>query len=233
MPFPKDNRVILAIGAGLAIVAAIVLALVFGGNREAAESSSPADQPGGLQVDLADAPALEPTRQLRCFVDGQFIGMATLSDCAQRNGLATDALDVGLDEEGNLAAAPTAAFAPPPALPDVQMAGVSDQSGTDARPAPEASAGQPQPRVERASGSACLRFTGSEWRQIASDISLNQCVQTLYAGTCVRPGDAQYGRHGSLTLRLVPRRVEQSSDNTRFRVLADQDRDCQFPGLTG
>ena len=62
-------------------------------------------------------------------------------------------------------------------------------------------------------------------------MSLNQCVQALYAGTCVGPGDAQYGRHGNLTLRLVPRRVEQSTDNTRFRILADQDRGCQFPSL--
>ena len=59
----------------------------------------------------------------------------------------------------------------------------------------------------------------------------NQCVQALYAGTCVRPGEAQYGRWGDLTLRLVPRRVEQSSDNSRFRTLAEQDRNCQFPGL--
>ena len=32
-------------------------------------------------------------------------------------------------------------------------------------------------------------------------------------------------------LRLVPRRVEQSNDNTRFRTLAQQDRSCQFPEL--
>jgi hypothetical protein len=47
----------------------------------------------------------------------------------------------------------------------------------------------------------------------------------------VRPGDALYGRWGDTTLRLVPRRVEQSADNTRFRTLAEQDRNCQFPGL--
>ena len=35
-----------------------------------------------------------------------------------RNGVATSALDVGLDATGALAAAPTAAFAPPPELPD-------------------------------------------------------------------------------------------------------------------
>ncbi|WP_396595614.1 hypothetical protein [Brevundimonas sp. R86498] len=232
MQFPKDNRVILAVGAGLAILAAIVMAMVFGGSREPASATGPSEARGGLQVDLADAPALEPTRQLRCFVDGQFIGMATLSDCARRNGLATDALDVGLDETGNLAAAPTASFAPPPDLPDQDLA-ENDDPGSLRDPAAGMAATQPEPRVERASGTPCLRFTGSEWRQISADMSLNQCVQSLYAGTCVRPGDAQYGRHGSLTLRLVPRRVEQSNDNARFRILADQDRNCQFPGLGG
>lgn len=228
MQFPNDNRVILAIGAGLAILAAIVLALVFGGDREPRTEAEPVEGPGGLQVDLADAPALEPTRQLRCFVDGQFIGMATLSDCAQRNGLATDALDVGLDATGNLAAAPTAAFAPPPELPETDMSESPGVEGQVDAPPPA----QTAPRVERAGGAPCLRFAGSEWRQIG-EMSLSQCVQALYAGTCVRPGDAQYGRHGGLTLRLVPRRVEQSTDNTRFRILADQDRNCQFPGLNG
>lgn len=232
MPFPNDNRVIIAIGVGLAVLAAVVLALVFGGSRETPAPKAVEDgEPGGLQVSLSDAPALEPTRELRCFVDGQFVGMATLADCARRNGLATDALDVGLDASGNLAAAPTASFAPPPALPGPNLAdaGAFPSDGAPVeKPLP-----QPQPsRVERSGGGVpCLRFTGDDWRQISGDMSLNQCVQALYAGTCVRPGDAQYGRHGNLTLRLVPRRVEQSTDNSRFRILAEQDRSCQFPGL--
>ena len=48
---------------------------------------------------------------------GQFVGEFTLAECARRNGVATDALDVGIDETGALAAAPTAAFAPPPSAP--------------------------------------------------------------------------------------------------------------------
>ncbi len=66
---------------------------------------------------------------------------------------------------------------------------------------------------------------------LSSSMTLNACVQALYSGTCVRPGDAQYGRWGETTLRLVPRRVEQSPDNSRFTTLAEQDRSCQFPGL--
>ena len=234
MQMPNDNRVIIAIGVGLAVLAAVVLALMFSGGREPATPRAPEeDGPGGLQVDVGDAPSLEPTRELRCFVDGQFIGMATLADCARRNGLATDALDVGLDETGNLAAAPTAAFAPPPALPMSETtADTGVRDGYD--PAlPEKPVQQPQPRVERVSGAPCLRFTGSDWRELSRGMTLNQCVQALYSGTCVRPGDAQYGRHGNLTLRLVPRRVEQSNDNNRFRILADQDRNCQFPSLNG
>ena len=72
---------------------------------------------------------------------------------------------------------------------------------------------------------------GSDWRTLSGSMSLNACVQALYAGTCVGPGDAQYGRWGDTTLRLVPRRVEQSNDNARFRTLAEQDRNCQFPGM--
>ncbi len=224
MAFPNDNRTVLVIGAGLAVLAAIVLALVFSGGRERTPPVSPAER-DGLTVDLADAPALEPSRQLRCFVDGQFIGMATLADCASRNGLATDALDVGLDETGALAAAPTAAFAPPPELPPIEL---TEMEPAPAQVAIEPSRPSPTPA---ASGAACLRHIGSGWRSLSNGMSLNACVQALYSGTCVRPGDALYGRWGETTLRLVPRRVEQSSDNNRFRVLTEQDRNCQFPSL--
>lgn len=223
MALPQDNRVIIGVGAAVVIVAAVVLALVFtGGGRS--DEAPPASK-GGLTVDLAEAPSLEPTRELRCFVDGQFVGLATLADCAQRNGLATDALDVGLDETGALAAAPTAAFAPPPELPPVELAEV------EPLPAPDAAAQRPTAPNPAPAATPCLRHTGSDWRVLSNGLSLNACVQALYAGTCVRPGEALYGRWGDTTLRLAPRRVEQSSDNTRFRTLAEQDRNCQFPGL--
>lgn len=220
---PKDNRILIAIGAGVAIVLAIVIALIFSGGRDKNPAPPPAAQ-GGLTVDVADAPDLSTTRELRCFVDGQFVGMATLADCARRNGLATDALDVGVDESGALVAAPTASLAPPPEAPPTKLTEAESQplppETTEATPAP-------QP----VSGSQCLRHTGSDWRSLSSSMSLNACVQALYSGTCVRPGEALYGRWGDTTLRLVPRRVEQSSDNNRFRTLVDQDRSCQFPGL--
>ena len=219
---PQDNRVLIAIGAGLAVVAAVVIALIFNAGRERNPAPPPAAQ-GGLTVDVADAPELNTTRELRCFVDGQYIGLATLSDCARRNGVATDALDVGIDETGALAAAPTAAFAPPPVAPPIEL--------TEAEPPPVTDPQPVEPSVQAATGSACLRHTGSDWRSLSSSMSLNACVQALYSGTCVRPGEALYGRWGDTTLRLVPRRVEQSSDNSRFRTLAEQDRSCTFPGL--
>ena len=221
---PQDNRRLIAIGAGLAVVAAVIIALIFSGGRDREPSVPPAAR-GGLTVDVADAPELNTTRELRCFVDGQYIGMATLTDCARRNGVATDALDVGIDETGALAAAPTAAFAPPPSAPPVEL--------TEAEPPlPEVQPGRPaQPAVQNAAMGACLRHTGSDWRSLSSSMSLNACVQALYSGTCVRPGEALYGRWGDTTLRLVPRRVEQSADNNRFRTLVEQDRSCQFPGL--
>jgi len=222
---PRDNRILIAIGAGAAVILAVILALVFSGGRERNPEPPPAAQ-GGLTVDVAEAPALDATRELRCYVAGQFVGMATLADCARRNGLATDALDVGIDETGALVAAPTASFAPPPAEPPVEL--------TETAPAPAAAEttepAQPSPQPVAAVGQ-CLRHTGSEWRMLSSSTTLNACVQALYSGVCVRPGDAQYGRWGDTSLRLVPRRVEQSSDNNRFSTLAEQDRSCQFPGL--
>lgn len=223
----SDNRVIMAIGAGLAILAAIMLALVFTGGKDKPTEAPPASR-SGLTVDLADAPVLDTTRELRCFVDGQYVGLATLPDCARRNGVATNALDVGLDETGALAAAPTAAFAPPPAAPAIDLGELS----TKPQPINPADVQASTAAAPAASGSPCLRFTGSEWRTVSGGMSLNQCVQALYSGNCVqRLGDAQYGRSGDVTLRLVPRRVEQSNDNSHFRVLAEQDRACQFPGL--
>ena len=221
MATPPDNRIILAIGAGLAVIAAIVLALIFtrGGGDAAPEGPR-----GNLQVDVAEPESLEPTRELRCFVEGQFVGMLTLDQCAQRNGLATEALDVGLDETGALVAAPTASLAPPPTLPPIEVEDV---------PLIEE---EPVQRAEVPSGpvAACLRHTGSDWRSLSSSMGREACVQLLYSGACVRPGEARYGRWGDLTLRLVPGRVEQSSDNANFRTLTEQDRrTCTFPGLGG
>lgn len=220
---PQDNRTLIAIGAALAVVVAVVAALIFGGSHK--PSAPPPASQGGLTVDVADAPALDTTRELRCFVDGQFIGMATLANCARRNGLATDALDVGVDDTGAVIA-----FTPPPGPPPVSSIDLATLEPDAGATAPTAEPTQPTAQPA-AAGSACLRYTGSDWRSLSAGMSLNQCVMALYSGTCVKPGDALYGRWGDTTLRLVPRRVEQSADNNRFRTLTEQNSACQFTGL--
>lgn len=217
MASPNDTRVFLIAGGGAAIVVAVALALWFG--RGAAPTEAPPASKGGLTVDVAEAPSLESTRELRCFVAGRFVGMATLTQCAERNGLATDALDVGIDETGALAAAPTASLAPPPTEP-IEM--VEAEPLPDLPPATDA--GQPV----AAPGETCLRHVGGDWRQVSGSMSLSACVQALYSGTCVRPGDALYGRWGNTTLRLVPGRVERSENNADFRTLVEQDRRCNL-----
>lgn len=219
---PQDNRIIIAIGAGLAVLAAVVLALIFGGGRDRPAAALPEAQGAGLTVDLADAPNLDPARELDCYVNGQSVGKATLSDCARRNGVATDALDVGIDQSGA-----TVAFRPPPGPPALEEP-VVDEGAIPVEDGPEYAE---TPREPVQAGGTCMRHTGSEWRTLSSNMSLNACVQALYSGTCVAPGEARYGRWGDTTLRLVPRRVEQSNDDTRFQTLTGQDRSCQFPDL--
>jgi hypothetical protein len=128
-----------------------------------------------------------------------------------------------VDETGALVALPAAPVIEPP----VEV--------VDAGPQPLPETPEPgqaeQPQAQAAGGAQCLRHTGSDWRALSSNMSLNACVQALYSGTCVSPGDALYGRWGNTTLRLVPRRVEQSPDNNRFSTLVGQDRSCQFPDL--
>ena len=183
MALPKDNRVIIGAGAAVVVAAAVALALVFTGGEQSDEA--PPASKGGLVVDLAEAPSLEPTRELRCFVDGQFVGMATLADCAQRNGLATDALDVGLDETVALAAAPTAAFAPPPELPPVEMA--------EAAPAPSPDVAAPRPQFRDAALHATHHRRHAHWRRLHGAGG----GRHLHGGRPARaPGPAGAGRCG-------------------------------------
>ncbi|MHC3127528.1 hypothetical protein OB03_09645 [Brevundimonas sp. GN22] len=222
MAFPKDTRTIVLVGVGVAVLAGAGAALMFGAGKPNDPNVKPPAAEGGLKIDLAEAPALEATRELRCYVGGQFVGMATLANCAQRNGVAKDTLDVGLDATGALAAAPTASFAPPPREPVV-----------DVQPKPERPSTTTAPAVTNAStDGVCLRHVGNEWRQVGQGLSQADCVKALYAGVCVRtPGEAQYGRWNDVTLRLVPRRVESSNDNASFRTFTEQNRQCQFPRL--
>jgi hypothetical protein len=72
---------------------------------------------------------------------------------------------------------------------------------------------------------------GAEWRRLPGDLTLNACVQALFAGRCESAGSATYGRWMQQTLRLIPGRVEVSNDNRRFRSLAEQGPGCSIPNI--
>ena len=216
MESPDRSRIALLVGGGAAaLIAGLAIAWSLGASHRGEATAPPPASKGGLVID--SSPALDtkvaPTKSLRCFVAGQFVGEFTLADCARRNGVATDALDVGVDRTGALAAA--------------------QQAGTVLIPLPPPEAAAPTPKMEVAGAGplgTCWRYeTG--WRKLPGDITLNACTQTLFAGRCEKPGGALYGRWAQQTVRLVPGRVEISSDNHSFRTLAEQGPGCSVPGV--
>ncbi|MFY8142535.1 MAG: hypothetical protein ACOVMT_01475 [Caulobacter sp.] len=226
MDLLNDRRIILGGGAALALVAGLGIAVALMSGHDKKPAEEPPAARAGLIVETgrADDTKLDPARPLRCFVGGAFAGEITLAECAKKNGVATGALDVGVDETGALAAAdqagmvltplpPTPTVATPPATAPVQTA-------TQATPA-SASATAPL--------AACWRYAGNEWRRLPGDITLNACAQQLFGGRCEKTGGATYGRWGEETLRLVPGRVEISSDNRSFHTAFEQAANCSIP----
>lgn len=217
----QDRRVQLAGGTLAALLLAIILASVM--TRPSKPAAAAADAPaakGALQVDLGhDEARVSQTKPLRCFVNGQYVGDFPVLECAKRNGVAAQALDVGLDPATGQIAGGSAPLQPLPAPTPVTAPAPS--------PAAEASIATEGPI---ATGPAdCLRYAEGGWRGAGGVGSLNQCVRILFDNRCVRAGDALYGRYGALTLRLVPGRVEMSADNKTFRTLVTQDEDCRLP----
>lgn len=231
MDFLNDRRIVLSlIGGALALLAGmgIAVGLMARGDKEEAPEPPPASR-GGLVVETVEGDAgLDPARPLRCFVGGQFVGELTLSECAQRNGVATGALDVGVDETGALAAADVAGtvLTPLPPTSEEQVVQPAPVLETPAAPAPSA----PTQTVSAPAG-ACWRYAGADWRRLPGELTLNACVQTLFAGRCEPQGSATYGRWMQQTLRLVPGRVEVSADNRRFRTLAEQGPGCAISNI--
>lgn len=219
----KDRRVVLGAGAALALAAGIGIAAAIMSGDKGTDKPPPASRAGlVVETGRADDGKLDPARPLRCFVAGQFAGELTLAECAQRNGVATGALDVGVDETGALAAADVAGTVLTP-LPPIE----------NTPPPATIAQAPPQPSVSvttSAPGATCWRYSGAEWRQVG-DMGRGACVQTLFAGQCERRGAATYGRWGSETLRLVTGRVEVSADNRRFRTLVEQGPGCSIPSI--
>lgn len=230
MDFLNDRRVVLSlIGGALALLAGLGIAVGLMARGDDAPAQDPPASKGGLVVETTDMDEgrLDPARPLRCFVGGQFVGEVTLTECAQRNGVATGALDVGVDETGALAAADAAGTVLTPLPPPVET--VTPATAAPSASTPSASA--PASGAQIAPAGACWRYADGEWRRLPGDLTLNACVQTLFAGRCEGPGAATYGRWMQQTLRLVPGRVEVSADNRRFRTLADQDASCAIAAI--
>jgi hypothetical protein len=226
MDLLRDRRILLASGAALAVALGLGMAGLIMLRDPGSKSPPPASR-GGLVVEEGNAdPVLDPGRPLRCFVGGQLVGTMTLAECARKNGVATRALDLGVDSTGALAAASDTG-------PVVQTLTPAQAQVTPLTPPPAA----PPAATPVASGAGeptapCWK-RDADWRRLPSDLSLNACVQALYAGRCVKAGDAAYGRWGLETLRLLPRRVEISSDNRTFRPLIDQGANCAIAMIAG
>jgi hypothetical protein len=227
-PPPRGSGRILLIGGAIALIAglAIAFALLMGGRGE--RTPPPPASEGGLVIEQGEETGkIDAAKPLRCFVAGQFVGDLTLSECARRNGVATDALDVGLDPSGALAAAPEAGVNLTPLPPEEAEAPVVEEGPQPPAPAP-AEAAPPRPAAAPA---GCWRHNRGQWTRLPGEMDLNACVQSLFAGKCERAGAADYGRWGGQTLRLVTGRVEVSSDNQTFRTLAAQQPGCVIPPL--
>jgi hypothetical protein len=214
----------MAAGGLAALLAGASIAALLVRGRHAPEQSATAPA-GALQVQLGEQPKIDPNRQLRCFVGGQFVGPATLAECAKKNGVAAQALDVGLDQSGALAAGDKVPTPTPP--PPVAIAAPA----LPPQPPPPGAAAAPTATSAAAPIGECLRFGPEGWRAAGGGMTLSACVQALFAGHCAQAGEAFYGRWSSQTIRLVPGRVEASPDNRDFHALAAQGRDCSIPPL--
>lgn len=217
----RDRRVVLAIGAGLALAAGLGMAAILAALRPDGPAEAPPASQGGLVVQTGrdDDIKLDARRPLRCFVGGKLVGDLLLGDCAKRNGVATGALDVGLDPSGALAAAngPATAITP---LPPTEYA------------APLDAAAAPLPQATAADLGPCWRYGRGGWRRLASPLTLETCVKTLFSGRCAPPDvPAAFGRWGDDTLRLELGEVDISDNNRDFSVLVQQAPDCSVPAI--
>ncbi|PVM84162.1 hypothetical protein DDF62_24535 [Caulobacter radicis] len=224
MELLKDRRVLLGGGAALAVIAGLGVAFALMGGKDRKPAEEPPASRAGLIVETGrpdDTKLNDPARPLRCFVGGQFVGETTLAECAKKNGVATGALDVGVDETGALAAADQAGTVLTPLPPPTVTAPVATTpTSTPTGPA-----------VASAPLGVCQRYSGGQWNKLPGEITQNACIQQLFAGKCERPGGATYGRWGDETLRLLPGRVEASSDNRSFHLVVEQAANCAIPSV--
>jgi hypothetical protein len=219
----KDRRVLLGGGAALALIAGLGIALALMHGAKSPTDDPPASRAGlVVETGRADDKKLDSAQPLRCFVGGQFVGETTLAECAKKNGVATGALDVGVDETGALAAADQAGLVLTPLPPPAEAPTV---------PAPAAAPTITTPAVSSAPLAVCWRYAGGEWRKLPGEITVNACAQQISGGKCEKAGGATYGRWGDETIRLVPGKVESSSDNRTFHSIIDLGPNCSIPSV--
>ena len=211
--------ILILVGGFVALLTGLVVAMVLSKSHASDASIAPPASQAGLIVETKTETdrGLDPMSHLRCFVGGRFVGEATLAECAKKNGVATGALDVGIDPGGNLAAAQGAGVDLTPLPP-------KDLVATEATKPTLAEGDEKKPARDNLEN--CWKYAGGEWRKTPTDVSLDACVQTLFNGRCVHGGDAAYGRWASTTLRLVAGRVESSTDNRTFSPLTEQSPNC-------
>jgi hypothetical protein len=222
MELLKDRRAVALAGMGVALLAGLAIA-AFLLLRHRGDSERPPASQGGLVVQTGrdDDVKLDERRPLRCFVNGQLVGELKLSECAKRNGVASGALDVGLDPSGALAATHGASsqitpLPPGEATSDVapgEAGGAPTQAPADSGLAPTRTAG-------------CWLYADSGWSRVPADLTLNACLRTLYPDRCGGGGPPVYGRWADRTLRLLDGRIEISPDNRNFRVLSGRSPAC-------
>ena len=216
----QDRRVIAALGGVIVLLLAILIGVFVLRSHKKDEVVPTAS--GGLQIEQGQADNRGSVgKPVRCFVNGQFTGMETVGDCARKNGVASQALDVGLDPATGAVTNPSGSLAPPPAAPAAPVA--------SSAPSQEADADEGGSQQPAGPAGECLRYNGDGWRAAGTGVTVGQCVRTLYEGRCARPGEAVYGRWGQQTLRLIPGRVEMSGDNRNFHPLMQQGADCSLP----
>jgi hypothetical protein len=235
----QNSRGLILAGAGGVAMIAVGVAVAFAilHHDKPSDEPPPASQ-AGLIIDVKQGSEIkrDPNQPYRCFKDGAYVGMATLDQCAQKNGVVSGALDVGIDQTGALAAAnqfgTALAPVPPPGAkvinapaPGVPAVAVPPIAAPVAPTAPPIAAVTPQPA--RGPSSTCQRYDRS-WTALG-EMPLSTCLQLLYAGHCERPGGALYGRWGDQSLRLVPGRVEISRDDRSYQTLVQQGPGCTIP----
>src|ERR1700759_3434874 len=104
MEFWKDRRVVIGAGVAPGVLLGLFLVLHLLHTKKS-DAPPPAEQASMvIRQGRPDDAKLDPKRELGCFVNGQYVGLATWADCAKRNGVATGDLDVGIGPQGGLAA---------------------------------------------------------------------------------------------------------------------------------